>query len=44
MTRGEERRNGAQEGDERESNQTDERQKDEERKLEMSNRVRISFR
>lgn len=41
MTRGEERGNGAREGDERESNQIDERQKDE---LEMSNKVKISFR
>lgn len=42
-TRGEERGNGAWEGDERNLNQIDERQKDEERKLEMSNRVGIHF-
>lgn len=33
--------NGAEEGDERESNQIDERKSDEERDLEMSNRVRL---
>lgn len=40
----EKRGTGTQEGDERDRNQTDERQGDEERELEMSNRVRISFR
>lgn len=39
MTRRKERGNGAREDDERESNKIDERQVDEEIKLEMSNRV-----
>lgn len=41
---GEERGKGAQMGDERERNQIDERRRSEERELEMSNRVKISFR